>query len=264
MAKRFLLLLVIIRFSFAIAQEKSIQALPLSTLKIDADTVLGLDSLDNLYFIKNNTLIKKSKSETWQYKNISLGKITYVKIETSLKIVLFYENFNTIILLDSQLNEIQKINFSENTNPLMVSATGIASQNKLWIYDSALQQIGLYDYLKKIFHPITPSLQGNFKYYDSNINTFQWIDSKLNWNTCDIFGKINTIGKVTDFEQIKAITNKIVILSNREKIYIQDIEKNTIYPIENINKSFKNFYYKDQILSIFTNQEITNYKIIIP
>ena len=42
------------------------------------------------------------------------------------------------------------------------------------------------------------------------------------------------------------------------------VSKSLTRTIENIEKSFKNFYYKDQILSIFTNQEITNYKIIIP
>jgi len=42
------------------------------------------------------------------------------------------------------------------------------------------------------------------------------------------------------------------------------LKNNTISPIENVEKSFKNFYYKDQILSIFTNQGISNYKITIP
>jgi hypothetical protein len=35
-----------------------------------------------------------------------------------------------------------KNNFLENTN-LAVSATGIASQNQLWVYNSLNQQIGL-------------------------------------------------------------------------------------------------------------------------
>ncbi len=48
------------------------------------------------------------------------------------------------------------------------------------------------------------------------------------------------------------------------KLYVQDVKNNTIFPIENVENSFENFYYKDQILSIFTNQGITNYKISIP
>jgi hypothetical protein len=55
-----------------------------------------------------------------------LGKITKVDIKTLY--VLFYENFNVVILLDNQLNETQK-NILENTSALAVSATGIASKS---------------------------------------------------------------------------------------------------------------------------------------
>jgi hypothetical protein len=48
-----------------------------------------------------------------------------------------------VILLDNQLNETQKNKFLENTSALAVSATGIASQNQLWVYNSLNQQIGL-------------------------------------------------------------------------------------------------------------------------
>ncbi len=266
MAKRLIFLIFIIQFSLVLAQVQvqSLKAITLSIQKINADDVIGVDGLDNMFYIKNNTLFKKSNTESWQYENIYMGKITRVDIQNPLKIVLFYENFNTIIILDNQLNEIQKINFSENTIPIIVSATGIASQNRLWIYDSTSQQIGLYDYLKKTFTPVTTSFQGNFKYYNSDFNTFQWVDDKLNWYSCDIYGKIKTLGKVSDFEQIKPIINYAVIFSKKGKLYLQDVNKNSVYVIENIEKSFKNFYYKDQILSIFTNKEITNYKITIP
>jgi hypothetical protein len=178
--------------------------------------------------------------------------------------MLFYENFNTIVLLDNQLSETQKINFSENDIPILATATGIASQNRLWIYNSLTQQIGLFDYLKNNFQSITPSFQGNLKYYESDFNSFQWIDDKLNWYSCDVFGKITTLGKVADFDQIQVIANEEVIFSKEGKLFIENLKKNSIYQIENVDKSFKKFYYKEQILSIFTNQEITNYKITIP
>ena len=252
------------QFSLVLAQEKSLKVTFLSTQKIDADDFVGVDGLEYIYYIKDNTLFKKNKTESWQYANTSLGKITRVDIQNPLKPVLFYENFNTIVLLDNQLNETQKINFAKNTISLLVSAMGIASQNRLWIYDSISQQIGLFDYLKNTFDPIATSFQGNFNYYNSDFNSFQWIDDKLNWYSCDIFGKITALGKVADFEQIQPITNQLFIFSKDKKMYIQDVNTKRIYTIENIEKSFKKFYYKDQILSIFTTQEFTNYKIIIP
>ena len=249
---------------FAYSQEQTLKAELVSTQKIDADTFVGFDEMENIYFIKNNVFYKKNKQQLWQYKNILLGKITKIDFQNQLKIMLFYENFNTIILLDNQLNETQKINFSENTTPIIVSAAGIASKNRLWIYNSLTQQIGLFDYLKNTFQSVTPSFDGNIKKYDSDFNTFRWIDDKKNWYTVDVFGKVSTSGKVADYNQIQVVTNQEVLFSKDKKLFLQDIGKNTFYTIENVDKSFTNFYYKDQILAIFTNQEITNYKITIP
>jgi hypothetical protein len=178
--------------------------------------------------------------------------------------MLFYENFNTIILLDNQLSEIQKINLSENETPIMATATGIASGNRLWIYNSLSQEIGFFDYLKNSYQSLTPPFQENIKHYESDFNTFQWIDNNSNWYSCDVFGKITSLGKVADFKQLRSISQQEVLFTKDDSFFIQNLSKNIIYKIEGIEKSFKNFYYKDQILSIFTNQEISNYKIITP
>jgi len=209
-------------------------------------------------------LSKNNAKESFEYKNISLGKPTKIDIQNPLKIMLFYENFNTAILLDNQLSETQKINFSENDIPIVANAAGIASQNRLWVYNSLTQKLGFFDYLKNTIQTLTPSLSGNLKYYETSFTTFQWIDDQLNWYSCDVFGKITTLGKIADFDQIQIISNQEIVFLKDGKLFLQDLKTNSIYTIENVEKSFKNFFYKDQILSIFTNQEITNYKITIP
>lgn len=262
--KKSLLLFFIFFFTVSFGQDKIYVAIKQVSTSLSADQFLGYDQFGFYFSIKNNVLSKTKKDEFFEYKNISLGKPTKVDIQNPLKIMLFYENFNTIILLDNQLNETQKINLSENDVPILATATGIVSQNRLWIYNSLTQQIGLFDYLKNTFLSITPSLQGNLKYYESDFNTFQWIDNNLNWYSCDIFGKITTLGKVTDFDQMQVINDHIILFLKDGKLQLQDIKNNTIYPIQNVEKSFKKFYYKDQILATFTNHGITNYKISIP
>ena len=262
--KNQLLLIFLLFFVASFGQDKIYIAAKQDSIVLTTDYFLGYDQFGFYYLIKNNVLSKTKKGEFFEYKNISLGKPSKIDIQNPLKIMLFYENFNTVILLDNQLSEAQKINFSENDVPIMATATGIASQNRLWIYNSLTQQIGLFDYLKNTFQSITPSFQGNLKHYESDFNTFQWMDNNLNWYSCDVFGKITTLGKVTDFDQTQIINDHVVLFSKDGKLHLQDIQKNSIDPIKNVEKSFKNFYYKDQILSIFTNQEITNYKITIP
>ncbi|MFV5691140.1 hypothetical protein ACM55K_03850 [Flavobacterium sp. LT1R49] len=250
--------------SIAFGQNPKLQSSKINYVTIDANLFLGYDQFGFYYTIKNNVFSKTKDSESIEYKNISLGKITKVDLQNPLNIVLFYENFNTVILLDNQLNEVQKINFSEHIIPIVATATGIASQNQLWVYNSLNQQIGLYNYLKKNYKTISTSFPESIKYYQSDFNTFYWIDEKNNWYSCDIFGKITKKGKISDFDSIEIISDNLFIISKDSILTIEDIEKNQKFEIEILEKTFKKFYYKDQILSIFTSEGITNYKIIIP
>lgn len=263
--KKIFFVLFIMSFCFVIAQEQVISAVSISKQKIEADDYIGFDGLGNFYYSQNNILYKSDKLGTiWQFKNLSLGKFTRVDVQNPLKILVFYENFNMVILLDNQLNVIQKILFSQNNTPLVVTAFGLASQNRLWMYNSLSQQIGLYDYINNTFESLTPPFKGNLKYYESDFNYFQWIDEKSNWYSCDIYGKVKFIGKVSDFDEIQLANYQAVIFSKEGQLYVQDFQKNITFKIINVENSFKKFYYKDRILSIFTSDGITNYKITIP
>ena len=236
----------------------------LSTQSIPGSTFVGIDVLSNLYYIESNVFFKKNNSQIWQYKNLNLGKITKIDLQNPLKIVLFYEDFNSAIFLDNQLNEIQKINFSNISIPIVATAIGIASQNRLWVFDALTQKLGLFNYLNGDFKSITTSFQGNFKYYESDFNTFQWIDDNLNWFSCDIYGKITLIRKVVDFDKIQILNSELILFSKGEHLYFQDFKLNTTEEVQNVDKTFQFFTYKDQILSIFTNRQIKNYKLTLP
>jgi hypothetical protein len=134
--------LLIICFSWvALSQNKVVKAEKLHSIMVNADQYFGLDVLENYYFEKNNVLIKKNPNQTWEYQNNALGKISSVDFKNPLRILVFYEEFNTLVFLDNQLNEIQKITFSLLDNPLFISFVGMATQNQIWAFDSALQQL---------------------------------------------------------------------------------------------------------------------------
>ena len=263
--KNVFILLFLMSFYTVYCQEESIPALQSSTQKIDIDLYIGLDNLGSIYYAKNNVLYKQDKQgKLWQFKDLSLGKFTSVDIQNPLKLIVFYENFNMAILLDNQLNMIQKIIFSDNNTPLVITAVGLASQNRLWMYNSLSQQIGLFDYINNTYESITPPFKDNIKYYESDFNYFQWIDENLKWYSCDIYGKITDLGTVPEFDQFQSITNQHFIFSKNQNLYFHNSKKNITFKIANVENSFKKFYFKDQILSIFTNQGITNYKITTP
>ncbi|MCV9929413.1 hypothetical protein OIU83_17240 [Flavobacterium sp. LS1R49] len=267
MYKKLIFLIIISSFSTVLSQNNKLPITTINSITLDADQFLGTDSFGFAYLIKNNIIIKTNGKDAYEYKNISLGKIAKVDLENPLKIVLFYEDFNTVILLDNQFNEVNRINFSKNTTPILASGIGIASQNQLWVYNTLNLQIGLYDYLKNEYKTVSTPISGNIKYYQSNFNVFYWIDDKNNWFSCDIFGKISTLGKVLDFDTITLLNNHMYVFKKGNLLFFKDISKpesGDPSQIEVSEKTFTNFYYKDQILSIFTSGGITNYKIIIP
>ena len=265
--KIFFILFIACSFSVAFAQNQKISATSISHFKHNVDAFLGYDSFGYSYQIKNNVFSKTKGNEAFEYKSISLGNITKVDLQNPLKIVLYYDDFNTVLLLDNQLNKITEINFSQNTIPIVVTAIGMSTQNQLWIYNALNQQIGLFDYLKNEYKTVSTPLTEPIKYYQTDFNTFYWIDKKNNWFSCDIFGKTTALGKVADFDAIEIINPHQYIFSKGNLLYFKDItdtNSNTISEIEVLEKTFDKFCYKDQILSIFTTKEITNYKIVTP
>jgi hypothetical protein len=265
---RKILFLFFIACSFSVfSQNQKINSTPVSTFKLDADDFLGYDSFGYSYQIKSNVFSKIKGNEVFEYKNVSLGTITKVDLQNPLKIVLYYDDFNTVLLLDNQLNKITEINFSQNTTPIVVTAIGMSSQNQLWVFNALNQQIGLFDYLKNEYKTVSTPLTETMKYYQTDFNTFYWIDKKNNWFSCDIFGKTTALGKVQDFDEIEIINLNQYIFSKANFLYFTD--RNYTNPdraseIGILQKTFDKFCYKDQILSIFTAKEITNYKIVTP
>jgi hypothetical protein len=232
--------------------------------KYSADIYCGLDNFRNIYYIKNNVFIKESDNQKWEYKNVPLGRITSVDIINPLQIVLFYEQFNTAIMLDNQLNEIRKIDFTEINSSLIISKIGLAGQNQFWIYNAVNQKLILFDYLKNNVKELPIPIENDIKFYQTDFNTFYWVDEFNNWYSCDIFGKKTLLANIPAFEKIQIADTEKLLFSVGQNLYFLNTKTQSVIEIEIVENSFENFYYKDQILSIFTSQEIKNYKIKLP
>lgn len=228
---------------------------------------IAYDAFDYCYTVNQNVFRKSKANENWEYKNVSLGKITKIDIQNPLKILLFYENFNTVILLDNQLNESQNINLSLQPVLINTTAIGLASQNQLWLYNTINQQIGNYNFLKNEYKPISIPLVTKIKYYTTDFNFFIWIDEKMEVYTCSLFGAIESLGKIPNGDQFQILNSHQILCREGQKIMLLSRQKNkswTSTPVVLPEKRFENFYYNAQILSIFTNEGIFNFKIILP
>ena len=250
--------------SFVQSQVKILESNYLSTINIEADIYVGCDAFNTHYFLNNNVLFKKTDVELLQYQNLALGKVTKVDISNPLKILLFYQDFNTIIFLDNQLNEIQKVDFSNLDVPVVASAVGISGQNLVWIYNTLNQQIGLYDLVTNKYNDLGVPIKETFLYYQTDFNYFHWLDSQNQWMSCSIFGRVFSNSTIPYYDKVQIIDNEKLIYSKNNQLFMIDIKNESVFEIKIVEKTFKNYYYKDQILSIFTNKGILNYKINLP
>jgi len=264
MIKMVFSLLVLLLFSNGLAQNKPLETQLLLTETLNDKVFIGFDGLGQQYFVKNNIFIKQTETENWEYKNVALGKISSVDFINPLKILLFYEDFNTVILLDNQLNEIQKLNLFDIDNTIFASKIGMASQNQFWIYNALTQQIMLFDYLKNTSKNIGNPIQENIKFTQSDFNYFYWVDEINNWYSIDIFGKITLLANIPPFENMQIVDNQTLLFVKDNTLYCLSTKTQSVFEIQIVEKSFPNFYFKDQILAIFTDQQIKKYKIKLP
>ena len=170
--KNVIYLFLLMCCSISFCQNQKLRTTALNTKELENNTFIGFDGLGNNYYINNNVFSKQNENQIWEYKNVALGRITSVDYVNPLKIVLFYGDFNSIIILDNQLNEIQKLNLFDIDNTILASKIGMASQNQFWIYNALTQQIMLFDYVNYTSKNIGNPIQENIKYTQSDFNNF--------------------------------------------------------------------------------------------
>lgn len=263
-AKKILFILIINFLYFSLQSQEVIPAVKQSDTQLACDIFLGFDNQKSIYSLKNNILTKNSDGITYQYNNLSLGKITNVDFQNPLQIVIFYKNFNTVVLLDNQLNEIKKIDFNLKSTPINLEAVALSSQNQIWIYDSISSKIGLYNVNTDTFKWISTMLENPISYYESDYTHFYWTDIHLNLYRISIYGTIEKLGNLPKFDAIQLTKNGNSIYKTDDKLYYYDLTSKSSNKIAIDEKIISKFFFRDGILSIFTQNEITNYKIILP
>ncbi|WP_343530969.1 hypothetical protein [Pedobacter sp.] len=97
------------------------------------------DNLDNVYLLSARDELLKYDAKgvlKWRYSNNRFGKLYSVDVSDPLRVVLFYADFQQVVVLNNNLNEITSYSFAKNGN-LLVSAVASGNNNSLWIFDRA-------------------------------------------------------------------------------------------------------------------------------
>jgi hypothetical protein len=98
----------------------------------------SVDNLGNIFLLYQNGQLKKLKpngDSLAVFNNVrKFGKIFSIDVTNPLKVLLYYKDFGTTVILDRFLNQRAILDFRKNELP-QVRAIGQAYDNNIWIFD---------------------------------------------------------------------------------------------------------------------------------
>lgn len=139
-------ILLFLFVSFASAQDSSFFT-PAKT--IDGEFVdFSVDNLGNYYLLSKDNQLKKlnARGDSMGVFNDvrRYGKLYSIDVTNPLKVLLYYKNFSTVVVLDRFLNVVNTIDLRK-ANIFQVKAIAQSYDNNFWIYDeqnNKLKRIG--------------------------------------------------------------------------------------------------------------------------
>lgn len=221
------------------------------------------DLLGNVYVLnKNRTeLLKYNFNGQFinRYSNLSLGKIQHVDISNPLRIMLFYQQRQALVFLDSQLSPNGEPVFLEKTGIMNASlACSSSLSNGFWIYSEPDNELYRYNsegvlqvksgnlkwFLGDDFHP-TRITESNSRLFISDSNGGIYL--------FDQFGTHKKTIPLKTHSEIFANTDYLWFMEHN-KIIRYHFKKATIDEDSIGNPFVKNIYFtKDRIIEIYSD-----------
>ncbi len=139
-------------FFIAFAKAQSPQTPNHLEIPLTAEHFYGVDDFNNLYYGRDNVFYKQpvsslSSTSAQQFYDVQLGDLTSVDLINPLRILLFYKDTQTVVLLDNRLNESLRIRLSELQPYRYFEHVALAGERRLWLYNQDQQRLELLDYL---------------------------------------------------------------------------------------------------------------------
>jgi hypothetical protein len=230
-----------------------------SKIVVKNKVIKGVDNLNNLYYIKNNELIKTSKEKTSFYRNDFYSNISSIDVKNSLKIKLFYENFNTLIILDNKLSEISKINFNLIEPGKIISKISASNDNNIWIYNELNSKLELFNYINKKIKVVNSEISGEVISLVSNYK-YCWVLTDTHIFKFNYFGSLINKIKVSNIQQIEFFNNTLIFERDNELYYYsKDFLTENKFDIGNL--LIKDFFVTNQSLYIYDSEHFIKYQI---
>jgi len=230
--------------------------------EIDADKFIGIDSYDDLFFIKDQVLYKKSGTELFNFKDFQLGEIESVDIINPMNILVYYANFNTVILLDNKLTEIERINFNIHSEFINTSTATLAANTSLWVFNIDSQQLESYNYRSKNKVLVSQPINGEVLSQVSNYN-FCFILTAEKIRAYNIYGSLIAEIQNQKFVKIVQLNENLIAIKDNELYYI-DKKTKEISKIKTPEIIIKDLQLTQDFLYIYDGNRVNTFKLTLP
>ncbi len=243
------------------SQQDTLSLRLISKTVLPANLIVNVDTFGRLYYTKNTSLIKKLEHKELRYSNVQLGEITSVSTYNSLKIVLFYKDFNSVVILDNRLAEITRIDFNTLTPFRNITQVTTGNDTTIWIFNEATQQLEVYDYKNNNTRLVTLPIEGEIISLVSNYN-FCWALTKTHLYTYSYFGSLLSKIPNNGFTQISENNENLLLLKQNELV-LKTKNSTAFVPIKLSNLLIKQFFVTNETLYIYDGQYLYQYRLQI-
>lgn len=199
--------------------------------KITGDIVdFTVDNLDNIYILNSRNQIKKINSNGDSvaiFNDVkNFGKASLIDVSNPLKILLYYRDFATVIMLDRFLNVVNVIDLRKQ-NILLAKAIGQSYDNKVWVYDEMEGKLKKIDEEGKMlletpdFRLLLGQAPSPIKIYDENKYVYLY-DPLKGVYVFDYFGALRNNIQILQWKNFK-VAGKFIFGSKADTLYRYDI-----------------------------------------
>ncbi|PVW17141.1 hypothetical protein [Marixanthomonas spongiae] len=200
--------------------------IPISKTPLKADGFIGVDAFTNMYYTANMELHKTGVDGDFVFSDLQLGPITSVDILNPLNVVIFYENTNTVVLVDNKLNEIERINFNTLPGFLNISTATNAGNNRLWVFNVDTQQLELFNYRTLTNTAVSQPFSGTLLSQTSNFN-YCYVLTENKVRAFNVYGSLLSEIKVDGFINVLQQDERVLGVKENSLYYLAQISEGT-------------------------------------
>jgi hypothetical protein len=212
MLKRPTVFFLLFTFYFVSNAQTDTLFVPLKKIKGDI-TAFAADNFDNIYLLNSYDQLKKidaNGDSVAVFNNVrKYGKVAQLDVTNPLRVLLYYKDFSTIVILDRLLSVRSTIDLRKQ-DVFQVQAVCLSYDNKIWVYDEFEHKLKKIDEDGKLLFATTDFRQlfdeafsftsicdqdGYLYLYDKNKGVYVF----------DYYGTLKNIFALTGYDNFKTV-----------------------------------------------------------